>query len=247
MPPAASRPTADEVLSAAHHWYHVVELEPGVVTPGWIDLRPHVAATRLPASLAGLRALDLGTFDGFWAFELERRGAAVIGIDIDQIPPPDTPRSRWDQVQQELGGSVPGTGFELLRRWFDSSVERRSINVYDLTPEAVDGPVDLVFLGAMLQHLRDPVGALERAREVLRPGGQLVLFEPIDKKLSKQSDPMARLKIGSTIWTWWYANRACLHEWVATAGFTDLRDLGHTDVVDSTGNSQRLVTLHATA
>lgn len=241
------RPSLDEVLGAKHHWYHVIELEPGVVTPGWIDLRSHVAAARLPASLAGLRALDIGTFDGFWALELERRGAEVIGIDIDQIPPPDTPRDRWAKVQAELAGSVPGTGFELLRRWFGSAMQRRAINVYDLTPESVDGPVDLVFVGALLQHLRDPVGALERAREVLRPGGTLVLFEPIDKQLSKKSEPLARLRIGSTIWTWWYANRACLHEWVRTAGFTDLQDLGTCDVVDSTGTKQRLLTLHARA
>jgi tRNA (mo5U34)-methyltransferase len=239
------RPLLDEVLKAKHHWYHVVELEPGVVTPGWLDLRPHVAAAGIPDSLAGQRALDIGTFDGFWAFELERRGASVIGIDIDQIPPPDTPRARWAQVQSELEGSVPGTGFGLLRRWFGSTVERRSVNVYDLSPEAVDGPVDLIFMGAILQHLRDPVGALERAFDTLKPGGRLVLFEPIDPKLSKKKEPLAELRIGSTIWTWWYANRACLHEWVKTAGFVDLDDRGTTKIADTTGNTQVALSLHA--
>lgn len=241
------RPTVEEILGAKHHWYHVVELEPGVVTPGWIDMRPYVAATGLPASLSGQRALDLGTFDGFWALELERRGASVQGIDIDQTPPPDTPRDRWDQVQHDLDGSVPGTGFELLRRWFGSSIQRRSINVYDLTPEAVGGAVDLVFLGALLLHLRDPVRALEQARATLRTGGRLVLFEPIDVMLSKRSEPLAELMIGSTIWTWWYANRACLHEWVRVAGFTQIEEIGTCDVVDSTGNKQRLLALHARA
>ena len=239
------RPTRDDVLAAPHHWYHVIELEPGVTTPGWIDLRAHVPATRLPADLTGMRALDIGTFDGFWAFELERRGASVIGIDIDQIPPPDTPRSRWAEVQEQLQGSVPGTGFHLLRRWFGSSAERRSVNVYDLDAAAVDGPVDLVFVGAILQHLRDPVGALERVSQVLAPGGLLVLFEPVDAKLSKRSEPMARLRIGETIWTWWYPNRACLLDWVRTAGFDVVEDLGTTKVRDSTGTTQHLVTVHA--
>ncbi|MCW2499629.1 MAG: hypothetical protein JWN87_1305 [Frankiales bacterium] len=241
------RPALEDLLGAKHRWYHVVDLAPGVTTPGWIDLRPHVGGPQLPASLQGQRALDVGTFDGFWAFELERRGAEVIGIDVDQIPPPDTPQSRWAEVQAELDGAVPGTGFELLRRWFGSSAERRSVNVYELTPEAVGGPVDLVFIGAMLLHLRDPVRALEQARAVLRPGGRLVLFEPIDRKLSKRSEPLARLMIGSTIWTWWYANRACLTDWVKAAGFTDVEDLGTRDVVDSTGNKQRHLTLHARA
>lgn len=241
------RPGVEQVLAAPHHWYHVVELAPGVTTPGFIDLRPHVDATRLPADLSGQRALDIGTFDGFWAFELERRGASVIGIDVDQIPPPDTPRSRWAAVQEQLAGSVPGTGFALLKDFLGSQVERRSINVYDLTPELVDGPVDLVFLGAMLLHLRDPVGALERARSVLRPGGTLVLFEPIDRELAKRKAPTARFLQGGTIWTWWYPNPACLLEWVRTAGFTDVVEHGTRDIVDSTGNSQRLLTVHARA
>jgi hypothetical protein len=54
-------------------WYHSIELAPGLVTPGHIDLRP-VARRVLPERMEG-RALDVGTFDGFWAFELERRGA----------------------------------------------------------------------------------------------------------------------------------------------------------------------------
>ena len=245
--PQADRPALSEVLDAPHRWYHVVELAPGVTTPGFVDLRPHVAATGLPADLSGQRALDVGTFDGFWAFELERRGAKVVAIDVDQIPPPDTPRSRWAAVQAELAGAVPGTGFALLKRWFGSSVERRSVNVYDVTAEAIGGPVDLVFLGAMLLHLRDPVGALERARDVLRPGGQLVLFEPVDRELSKKKEPMARFLQGGTVWTWWYPNIACLRDWVTTAGFSDVREYGTCDAVDATGNRQRLLALHARA
>ena len=47
----------------------------GVVTPGLFDHRPLVPQYGLPESLSGKRALDVATFDGFWAFELERRGA----------------------------------------------------------------------------------------------------------------------------------------------------------------------------
>ena len=58
---------------AAESWWHTLELAPGVTTPGWWDLRP--TATRVPwaGSLSGLRCLDVGTMDGFWAFEMEHR------------------------------------------------------------------------------------------------------------------------------------------------------------------------------
>jgi tRNA (mo5U34)-methyltransferase len=67
---------------AAIEWYHTLELAPGVVTPGWFDTRAVVAQLPLPPSLDGKRCLDVGTFDGFWAFEMERRGGSVTAIDV---------------------------------------------------------------------------------------------------------------------------------------------------------------------
>ncbi|HVB26759.1 MAG TPA: methyltransferase domain-containing protein [Mycobacteriales bacterium] len=241
------RPTVEDILAAPHRWYHVIDLGGGRSTPGWIDLRGVVDAPGLPKDLNGLRALYVGTFDGFWAFELERRGASVTAIDVDVIPPPDTPASRREKVIEQTGGAVPGTGFRLLKDYFGSAVQRHSLSVYDLTPEAVGGPVDLVFIGAMLLHLRNPVGALERVKETLRPGGRLVLFEPIDRKLSKEKEPLARYRADETLWTWWYPNEACLRAWLATAGFHDVRREGLTDIVDGGGETQLHAALHALA
>lgn len=70
-------------------WYHTLELAPGIETPGWFDCRG-LAPRVLPGACAGMRCLDIGTFDGFWAFEIERRRAdEVIAIDI-------LDESRWD-------------------------------------------------------------------------------------------------------------------------------------------------------
>jgi len=60
-------------------WYHSLELEPGYVTEGMFDLRPVVDRYGLPARMDGMRALDVGTWDGFWAFEMERRGGGGRG------------------------------------------------------------------------------------------------------------------------------------------------------------------------
>jgi hypothetical protein len=57
-------------------WWHTIEVAPGVVTPGGWDLRPTAERLPWPPSLAGMRCLDIGTMDRFWAFELERRGRA---------------------------------------------------------------------------------------------------------------------------------------------------------------------------
>jgi tRNA (mo5U34)-methyltransferase len=63
-------------------WWHTIEIEPGLVTRGGWDLRPTADVMPWP-DLAGKRCLDVGTMDGFWAFELERRGASeVLAIDV---------------------------------------------------------------------------------------------------------------------------------------------------------------------
>src|ERR687891_571158 len=46
-------------------------------------------------------------------------------------------------------------------------MERRELSVYDLSPEAV-GEFDFVFIGNVLVHLRDPIGALQAAHTVTR-------------------------------------------------------------------------------
>src|SRR5262245_15201321 len=70
---------------------HTRALGAGVVTDGLFDLRPFVGRYGLPDDLTGQRVLDVGTFDGFWAFEMERRGALVTSIDVDRTQQLDWP------------------------------------------------------------------------------------------------------------------------------------------------------------
>src|SRR5437016_1983956 len=46
----------------------------------------------------GMRALDVGTWDGFWAFEMERRGADVLALDLDDPQDLDWPPRRRPPV-----------------------------------------------------------------------------------------------------------------------------------------------------
>src|SRR3954466_7130401 len=106
QPAATEQNRRDEV--AALQWYHTIELAPGIETPGWHDTRPIVGQIPFPASLAGQRCLDVGTFDGFWAFEMERRGASeVVAIDILNPPEWDWPAGSEDAVLAEIGSARP--------------------------------------------------------------------------------------------------------------------------------------------
>jgi tRNA (mo5U34)-methyltransferase len=147
----------DEIrrLIAEHgRWWHEIELAPGIVTPGDDSNRmklPILDALGLPRDLRGKRALDIGTSDGYFAFELERRGATVVAIDFV----PET-----------------YTGFATARTILGSQAEYRMDNVYNLTPESY-GAFDVVLFLGVLYHLRKPLAALDAIRSVMREGAQL--------------------------------------------------------------------------
>jgi len=135
-------------------WWHEIELAPGVITPGDDSNRmklPILDGLGLPAEMTGMRALDIGCSDGFFSFEMERRGASVVAIDFV----PET-----------------YTGFATARAVLGSTVEYRMDNVYNLTPEAY-GQFDIVLFLGVLYHLRKPLAALDAIRSVMSSGAEL--------------------------------------------------------------------------
>jgi tRNA (mo5U34)-methyltransferase len=145
-------------------WYHTIELGEGIVSQGVYDHRSIVDRYGLPESLAGKTALDVGTADGFWAFELERRGAEVVAIDIARHSDFD-----WLPEIREALGETAGLGshFRLAREMRGSQVTYETCNVYDLSSERL-GTFDVVFCGDVIQHLMDPLRALINIRSVTR-------------------------------------------------------------------------------
>ena len=201
-------------VAANRFWYHTIELAPGVVTPGHFDIRGVVDRIPWP-ELRGKRCLDVGTFDGFYAFEMERRGASeVVAIDIDDPAEFDfMPRAAPTfQPGEELGGS----GFRIAAEALGSQVERIGMSVYDLTPDAV-GRFDVVFCGTLLQHLRDPLAALLAMHSVC--AGRLLTVERIDTFTSVVLPRLPVQRIIGNRLTWSMPNAAGHRALVHTAGF----------------------------
>jgi tRNA (mo5U34)-methyltransferase len=199
-------------------WYHTLELGPGVVTPGWLDHRAVIDKVPLPASLEGMRCLDVGTFNGFWAFEMERRGAAdVIAVDVLDPRAWDWPVRSEPAAVEAIGGRLAGgRGFEIAHEALGSRVHRIDRSVYELERREL-GHFDLAFVGSLLVHLRDPVLALERIRAV---ASTLVLVDGVDlpQTIRHPRLPVARLDAQGRPW-WWYPNLAGLGRLVDAAGF----------------------------
>jgi len=128
-------------------WWHSFELPDGTRIQGVSDLdaqKIRLAQFPIPQDLSGKRVLDIGAWDGWFSFEMERRGAEVVAIDRFDNP-------RFREMRARLG----------------SRVEYRQVDVYDVSPSAL-GYFDVVLFLGVLYHLRHPLLALERVCSVTR-------------------------------------------------------------------------------
>ena len=128
-------------LRSKRGWWHSFELPDGTSIEGvcpLVDLQDRIAQFPIPGDLRGKRVLDIGTWDGWFAFEMERRGAEVMAIDC------------WDNPL-----------FREMHARLGSRVDYRQIDMYKLTPERV-GRFDIVLFMGVLYHLKHPLLALER-------------------------------------------------------------------------------------
>jgi tRNA (mo5U34)-methyltransferase len=214
---------ADDARRRVHDhpfWYHTIDVAPGVTTPGWFDLRHSLDFVPFP-DVAGKRCLDIGTFDGFYAFEMERRGASeVVAIDVEDHEDWDwPPDARNDPTRHEgFSGPPKGAGFRLIADLISSKVDWRPLNIYDLDPAEI-GTFDVVVCGTLLLHLRDPIRALEAVREVC--DGEFFSSEQIEFWLSVvgRGRPWFQLDGSGEFCQWWRANSKGHQRMLFSAGF----------------------------
>lgn len=130
---------------SAKGWWHSFELPDGTRIDGVCDLpglKNRIAQFPIPSDLRGRRVLDIGAWDGWFSFEMERRGAEVVAIDC------------WDNPR-----------FREMHARLNSRIDYRVMDVYDLSPDGI-GRFDIVLFMGVLYHLKHPLLALERVCSV---------------------------------------------------------------------------------
>jgi len=223
-------------------WYHTIELAPGQETEGMFDLRPFVDRYGLPESLEGKRCLDVGTWDGFWAFEMERRGGEVVGIDLDDErlldwPPRRRPKAYPDEAR--------GANFAVARAALGSNVERKVVSIYDASPDEL-GTFDFAFCGSVLIHLRDQLLALERIAGLVREGGQFISAEAYWPRAAHVPFAVSRYRADRPKdIVFWEPNPRAWRRMLWTAGFDDVREYGRFKLRARAGWSVPHVVHHA--
>ena len=204
----ASRGVTDATLAGRVgdiEWFHSIELAPGLVTPGRDDTRARLDLLKIPPDLTGRSVLDVGTWDGFFAFEAERRGAARV-LATDSFA--------WNG-----SGWSTKAGFELAREALGSSVEDREVDVLELDPDVI-GRFDVVLCLGVLYHMRHPLLALERVASVT--ADLLILETHVDMTWTRRPAaafyPSHELGLDQT--NWWGPNPEAVVGMLRAVGFS---------------------------
>ena len=186
-------------------WYHSIQLPDGQVIQGLQTLEQlhrRLAQFPIPQDLRGKRVLDIGAWDGWFSFEMERRGAQVVAVD-----------------------SAEHTRFSVARELLGSKVEYRIADICRLSPKDV-GRFDIVLFFGVLYHVKHPLLALETVCD-LTTDMAFVESYVTDDGTDLAAPPLMEFyettELRGQFDNWVGPNSSCLLAFCRTAGFARVR------------------------
>jgi tRNA (mo5U34)-methyltransferase len=229
-------------VASVPFWWHSIDLGHGVVTPGHknaAELQGELDAMALP-DLRGKSVLDVGGWDGFFAFEAERRGAARVAVIDHYMWSMDSPgqQAYWRRCMAEgvtprpyhetefwHPDTLPGKrGFDLAREALGSAVEDIVADFMTCDLDAL-GSWDVVLYLGVLYHMEEPLTALRRVAAVTRELAvvetEAVVVPACEDAALWRFFPAAELN--GDISNWWAPNLTALLGALRAAGFASAR------------------------
>ncbi|MGE5625521.1 MAG: class I SAM-dependent methyltransferase [Bacillota bacterium] len=201
-------------------WFHQIDVGEGVFTrsvaplpgpqpvdhpiPRWNKIKD-----MLPQDMRGMRIFDIGCSDGLFSIEMHRRGAkSILSMDADKG---SINRLKWLKKQMKLDSVDPQVG-----------------DIYKLDKGI--GKFDFVFMFALLYHLKDPLGGLEK----LAPLSDILCLETItvaDRSEKRSFLAFRPPKEGVNVNPKWIPTPQCIVDMLHWVGFQNVVLLS--DLVDN--------------
>ncbi|MFQ5498212.1 MAG: class I SAM-dependent methyltransferase [Candidatus Zixiibacteriota bacterium] len=186
-------------------WYQSIDLGNGIVTPGETGdaEQRKIAMLNLPDDLSGKSVLDIGSNEGFYSFEAEKRGAdKIIAID------------KSTAAQEKL---------LFLKEVFNSRIELQTTDLYDLDPKKT-GRFDIVFFLAVFHHVDYSFLALDIVRKLCCGTAYMEYVEAVPESGEDVSALVRKMSKKGHLHM--LPTRTFLLEILERAGFSDIEILG---------------------
>jgi tRNA (mo5U34)-methyltransferase len=163
----------------------------------WSRVEPHIA------SLDGRIVLDVGCGNGYYCWRMVGAGAKmVIGIE-----PAALYLMQFEAIRHFAG-----------RKW--------PVHIFPLGIDDIAGEYacfDTVFSMGVFYHRRSPFDHLIQLKNLLVPGGELVLETLVIEKMSGLNVLVPRKRYAKMRNVWFIPSCDTLSGWLARAGFEDVR------------------------
>jgi tRNA (mo5U34)-methyltransferase len=184
--------------------YHSLELPSGEILPGLLSverLRKRLTQFQIPFDLRGKRVLDIGAWDGFYTFEMERRGAHVVALDLFR-------NEKFLQACEMQNSKAEYVVGDICR-----------LSSKDL------GHFDIVLFFGVLYHVKHPVLALENVCSMTTDTAYVESYV-IDDGTDLNAIPILefyeRTELRGRYDNWVGPNVPCLMAMARTAGFAEV-------------------------
>ena len=159
-------------------WYHCFRYE-GLTSNGTYDVAKYIEHYGFDKDYSGRTVLDVGCSDGYFSVWMKQHGAErVLGVDSNKydgslafVPSIAFKKSHEDKYAQyaddyakfqlfyERYGLTNSNKLILMNKILGLNVEFNQGSIYDLSPF---GRFDVVMCNDLLEHLRDPITAIEQ-------------------------------------------------------------------------------------
>jgi tRNA (mo5U34)-methyltransferase len=209
-------------IEALGPWFHNIHLPDGTQTApdhrfgDFPSFKWRKLESSVPDDLHGWSVLDIGCNAGYYSVELARRGATVLGIDVEPLY---LRQARWVAQQYDL----------------QDRLQFMHADVYDLIWQRRQ--FDLVWFAGVFYHLRYPLLALDLVRSVT---GRLMMFQtmtmpgeagadtpadlPLEQRAAMLEESWPKMafiehRLAGDATNWWAPSHACVEALLRSAGF----------------------------
>lgn len=178
--------------------YHTLKFADGYLLKGRYDMDKYLENFHIPSDLNNKTVLEIGTANGYFAFEFAKRGAKVTAIDLHDYS--------WKEANQLMKTDV-------------------KFMVKDFrTIDETFGKFDIVFCSNVLQHNSDMIDIIEQIKKMTKT--QAIIGVNVFTHPKYQEIPFAKFS-GESHYnhgilcgnTFWIPNIECVRSMLEFAGF----------------------------
>jgi len=216
---------AETAQASPYGWGHTIDFgsfrQEGILGDNYLTVAGTMETKNwLPRRLDGLKVADVGCFSGALTALLAARGAGVV-YAIDEVS------EHLRQCQ------IVVRAFELTQ------VQLINRSLYTLEQEIPAASLDLILLSGVLYHLSDMLVGLYILRQLLKPGGVLLIeSNAVDDETHSYAN-FGQFYAGM----WWQPTSRCIRDMCAMVGYSDIETHFYTEgrcVAKAVRNNEQL-------